>query len=210
MIFWSKFTQKWCFWPKGKKLSITIEVSIFKLFQIWNFSLKQEFSFLRPNLPKNSISSLKQKTEHAYWIVYIQIGLNTEFQVEITIFTFRTKFAQNGYFWNKAEKVSITIEFCIFKLIEISNFSLKQQFCIPGPNLPENGVSGLKQKNCASFLNSAYSNQSEYEISASNNNFIFWDQICPKTVSLLLNRQVRIPTERCIFKLLSAPNFSLK
>ena len=125
LIFWSKFTQKGCFWPKAKKLSITIEVSIFKLVQIWHFSLKQQVSFLRPNLDKNSISALKQKSEHAYWFVHIQLGLNTEFQFEITIFTFWNKFDQKWYFWNKAEKVTISIEFSIFKLIYIPKFSLK-------------------------------------------------------------------------------------
>ena len=32
-------------------------------------------------------------------------------------FEFLDKFAQKGYFWSKTEKVNITIEFCIFKLV---------------------------------------------------------------------------------------------
>ena len=28
-------------------------------------------------------------------------------------------FAQNGYFWSKAEKVSIAIESCIFELVQV-------------------------------------------------------------------------------------------
>ena len=38
--------------------------------------------------------------------------------------TFWTKFTQKGYFSLKTEKVSNTIRFCIFELVEVPNFSL--------------------------------------------------------------------------------------
>ena len=79
-IFWSKFEQKGYFESKAKKVSMTIEFSIFKLVKILKFSFQQQFSFLRPSLPKNSISTPKHKSQYHYWIVHIQIGLNTKFQ----------------------------------------------------------------------------------------------------------------------------------
>ena len=91
-IFWSKFAQKDYLGFKAKKVSMTIEFSIFKSAKILNFSLKQQFSFLGPSLPKTSISPLKHKSEHHYWIVHIQIGLNTKFQFYITILIFWNKF----------------------------------------------------------------------------------------------------------------------
>ena len=39
-----------------------------------------------------------------------------------------------------------TIEFCIFKLVFVSNFTLNKQFWIFGPNLPKNDIYGQKQK----------------------------------------------------------------
>ena len=36
----------------------------------------------------------------------------------------RAKFAQQEYLRSKAEKMSIIMEFCIFELVEVSNFSL--------------------------------------------------------------------------------------
>ena len=38
---------------------------------------------------------------------------------------FWTKFTQKGYSSFKSEKVNITIEFCIFKLVSVANFKLK-------------------------------------------------------------------------------------
>ena len=39
--------------------------------------------------------------------------------------------------------MKITIEFCIFESVFVPDFSLNQQFCIFGPNLPKNGISSL-------------------------------------------------------------------
>ena len=55
-------------------------------------------------------------------------------------------FYQKGCFWYKTEKVNITIEFCIFELIQVANFSLNWQFWFVGPNLPKKGNSRQKQK----------------------------------------------------------------
>ena len=54
-----------------------------------------------------------------------------------TILNFWTKFAQERYLWSKTEKVNIIIEFRLFKLVLVPNFSLNWQFWFFGPNLPK-------------------------------------------------------------------------
>ena len=58
-----------------------------------------------------------EKNEHRHWIPHIQISLNTKFQFKMTILIFWTKFAQKWYFQSKTKKMSIAIEFRIFKLV---------------------------------------------------------------------------------------------
>ena len=41
-----------------------------------------------------------------------------------------------------------TIEFLLFELVFVSNFTLNKQLWIFGQNLPRKGFSGLKQKKC--------------------------------------------------------------
>ena len=101
---------------------------------------------------------------------------------------FWTKFAQKVCFPPKTEKVNTTIEFYIFKLVKVPNFSLNWQFWFFGPNLPKKGVSGLKGKKWTPPLDSAYSN-SRYQISAEIDNFNFLGQICPKNVFSVWNRK---------------------
>ena len=93
-----------------------------------------------------------EKSEHHHWILHLWISLVTKFHFKQTIVNFGTKFTQ-GYFWSKMEKVNITIQFCIFKLVEVPNYRLKLQFWFFGPNLPERVISGLKQKNWTLPLN---------------------------------------------------------
>ena len=59
---------------------------------------------------------------------------------------FWTKPGKKSYIRWRAEKLNTTIEFCIFNLVEVPNFSLNWQFWIFGPNLPRKGISGWKQK----------------------------------------------------------------
>ena len=55
--------------------------------------------------------------ENHHGILHIRISLGTKLQLKLTILLFWGKFAQKGHFWSKTEKVSITIELCIFELI---------------------------------------------------------------------------------------------
>ena len=48
--------------------------------------------------------------------------------------------------WSKTEKLNIIIEFRLFKLVLVPNFSLNWQFWFFWPDLPKKGFSGLKQK----------------------------------------------------------------
>ena len=66
----------------------------------------------------------------------------------------------------KIEKVNTTIEFCIFELVLLPNFSLNWQVWFFGPNLPKKGVFSLKQKKLTVPLNSAYLNKCRSQISA--------------------------------------------
>ena len=54
---------------------------------------------------------------------HIWLSLGTEFQLNLTILIFWIKFVQS-----KTEKLNITIEFCIFKMFWVPNFSLHWQF----------------------------------------------------------------------------------
>ena len=49
------------------------------------------------------------------------------------------------WYRSKTTKVKTSIEFCIFKLVLVPNFSLNWQFWLLGQNLPKKGISGLKQ-----------------------------------------------------------------
>ena len=57
-----------------------------------------------------------------------RVIVGTEFQLKLTILIFWTKFAQKGCFCSKTEKVNTTIDFCIFELVYLPNFSLNWQF----------------------------------------------------------------------------------
>ena len=102
---------------------------------------------------------------------------------------FWSKFVKKGYFWCKAKKLTLTIEVCIFKLIGIWNFSLKQQFSCLRPNFPKKQYFCFQTEKWAWLLNCVFSNWSKNGISVWNNNFSSFDQICPKMVFLLKSRK---------------------
>ena len=78
--------------------------------------------------------------------MHIRISLCIKLHSEQTILNCWTKFAQKRYFWSRTEKVNIIIEFHIFKLVLVPNFSLNWQFWLFWPDLPKKGCSDLKQK----------------------------------------------------------------
>ena len=56
---------------------------------------------------------------------------------------FWTKFA---YFQSKTDKIDTTVEFCIFELVFVSNFTLNKQFGSFRPNLPKKDICNLWSK----------------------------------------------------------------
>ena len=90
------------------------------LIKIPNFSFNKQFWFL-----KQIFQPKTEKNEHHYWILHIQISLSTNFQLKPIIAIFWTTFVQKGsYFQSKTDKIDTTIEFCIFELVFVSNFTL--------------------------------------------------------------------------------------
>ena len=124
LIFWTKFAQNEYFWSKTEKLNITIEFYIFELVWVPNFTLNNQSWNLDQIYPKRVFSLEKEKSEHQRWVLHIRISLATKFQLKLTILIFWTKFLEKGYFRSKTEKVNTTIEFCIFELVWVPNFSL--------------------------------------------------------------------------------------
>ena len=132
---------------------LQIQINLDCKFQI------QQFWFLEQISKKKILPVKNTKNEHRYWILHIRISLSTNFRLKLTIAIFWIKFAKKGsYFQFKTGKIDTTIEFCIFELVFVSNFTLNKQFWIFGPNLPKKDIYVQKQKKWTSSLNSAYSN----------------------------------------------------
>ena len=78
--------------------------------------------------------------------MHIRISLSIIFHSEQIVLNFWTKFAQKRYLLSKAEKVNAIIEFWLFTLVLVPNFSLNWQFWFFWPDLPKKSFSGLQQK----------------------------------------------------------------
>ena len=124
---------------ENRKVTTTIECCKFGLVLVPNFSLNWSFWLFWPNLPKNGVSSLKQKIEHHHWILDIPISLGAKFQLNVTISILWTKFDQKECSQSKVEKVNITI-------FLVPNFNLIWQFRFFRQNLAKKGVSSQNQK----------------------------------------------------------------
>ena len=96
--------------------------------------------------------------------------------------------------------MNITIEFCVFELGQLPNFSLNWQFWFFGPSFSKNGILSLKRIKWTPPFNSAYNCLG----SKSQLKLIFWARFAHqgqfqsgvKTVSIAI---LRIPTIiRCV------------
>ena len=106
-------------------MKITIEFYIAKLIHILNFSFNKQFWFLEQISRRKIYFQSKTHKKWTLWILHIQISLSTNFHLKLTIAIFWTKFGKKGsYFQSKTDKTDITIEFCIFELVFVSNFTL--------------------------------------------------------------------------------------
>ena len=162
MNFWIKLTQKGNFWTKkieNYHRILHIQINLNSKFQLQRTILNFETNFQK----KVYFRSKTQKNEHHYWIHHIRISLSTNFQLKLTSAILWTNFfricpKRGSYFQSKTDKIDTAIEFCIFELVLVSNFTLYQQFWIFGSNLSKKDIYRQKQKKTASSLNSAYSN----------------------------------------------------
>ena len=85
--------------------------------------------------------------------LHIRISLSTNFQLKLTIFFGPNLLKKSSYFQPKTDKIYTIIEFCIFELVFVSNFTLNNfefldRICPRRIFMVKNGTS----------LNSAYSN----------------------------------------------------
>ena len=108
------------------------------------------------------------------------------------------------------KKTNSIIEFHIFKLVFVPNFSFNWQFWYFWPDLPKKGFSGLKQKKWAPHIFCIILHiQISLVRNFSSDNFDFLDQICQKRYFQSKTEKVDIIIESRIFKLILVPNFSL-
>ena len=121
-----------------------------KVFYVLNYL--NTFKAVHKNNPQTQSSQQKKKavlTTAAYFKVTGHRGNNC------SSFTFVYR---KRCFRSKTEKENIAIEFCMFELVWIPNFSLNWQFWFFRLNLPKKGVSGLKHKKWIQPFSSAYLN----------------------------------------------------
>ena len=130
LILWTKFNSKEYIWLELEKGERN-EFCIFEISRYQNSTSRIKF------ISKGYSQSKAEKVNSIHhWILHIQIRLGTKFQFKLTFLIFWTKFAQNGYFQSKSEKMKTTIKSCIFKSVYVPNLSLNWKFFYFWPNLP--------------------------------------------------------------------------
>ena len=128
MIFSTKFCPKGVYPVKNRKSKhhhwiLHIQISLGTKFQ-----LKLMILIFWNKFARKGCFLSKAKSKHYHWILHIRISLGPKFQLKMTIFVFWIKFARKGCFPSKKKKVSTSIEFCIFILVLVPNFSLNWWF----------------------------------------------------------------------------------
>ena len=125
-----------------------------------NFILNRKFWYFRPHICAKRVFVVQNRNSERHHLTqHIRISLGFEFHCKQTILSFWAKFTQKGYFQSKIEKINITIEFSLLKLLQVLNCVLNTQFWYFhwyfGTNLPKKGISSPKQEKWTSPLNSA-------------------------------------------------------
>ena len=115
---------KWLFLVKNKKVDITMEFCIFELVKVPNFTLNN-FEFWDQICPKWVFLVKNRESEHRHWVLHISTRLGTIFYFK-QFWILGTNLPKMGISGQKQEKVNTTIEFCMFKLVLVPNFILKQ------------------------------------------------------------------------------------
>ena len=93
--------------------------------------------FFVESLKENIILVQSRANEHYLCIQHNWVNRDTKFHLSHTNLVFWTKFYQKRYFWSKAEKVKITIEFgiYIYTLVLTPSFILNRQFWFFRPDM---------------------------------------------------------------------------
>ena len=113
------------------------------------FCLQQTILIFGTNFQKKVyFRSKTEKNKHDNWILHVEISLSTSFQLKLTMRLFGPNLHKKGSsFQSKNDEIDTTIEFCIFELIFVSNFTLNKQFWFDlRLNLPKKDIYGQKQK----------------------------------------------------------------
>ena len=80
--------------------------------------LKKSYFWLLPSYMVVATNCFYEKVRRAMRTTIVS------YLLKLIVLIFWVKFAQKRHFWLKMEKVNITTEFCIFKLVQIPYFSL--------------------------------------------------------------------------------------
>ena len=130
----------------------------------------------------DQIFSLKQVKHTQPWNFTYSNYSFYQISLEQTILNFWTKFAQERY--GQKQKLILIIEFLLFKLVLVRNFSLNWQFRFFWPDLPKKHFSGLKQKKWTPhiFFIILHIQISQVQSFSSNWQFWFFGPNLPKKV----------------------------
>ena len=116
LILQTNFPEKGYFRSKTEEMNFTIELFIFELVYVLNFSLNWHLRFFGPNLPKNGKQVFPVKNregERHHCFLYIQISLGSKFSLNWQFKFFGPNLSKEGISGLKTKKVNITIKFCI-------------------------------------------------------------------------------------------------
>ena len=119
---------------KTKKKNITIKFYIFNTDKGPNSIFNWQFLFFWTKLTQKSCFQSKEKKKETkrqnhHPILHIQISVSSKFQLQQTILIFWKKFSKKDTSGLNRKKNNIASEFFIFKLVEVSNFSLNWKIC---------------------------------------------------------------------------------
>ena len=125
------------FRSKIDNINTTIKFSILEL--VVNFSLNN-FDFFYYIWPKSVFLVENRDIKHHHWILLIWIRVGAKLQLKWTILIFGPNLPKKGissWIQLKAGKVNTIIEFCMFEVVKVTNFSWKWQFWFVGSSLPK-------------------------------------------------------------------------
>ena len=116
------------------KVNITNEFCIFELIEVPNFSLNRKVWFIGPNLPEKDISGQKQKK----WKLplHFAYSIYSEYQISLYTNNFESwdQICQKRVFLVENRKKNIPIEFYIFQLVGVPNFTIRIQWGLISTN----------------------------------------------------------------------------